>query len=86
MMLTKCALCGGAVKPQKVEKVMRVENNVVIVSVEAEVCQQCGEAYYTPKTVEKLQEMRKELKKTIKLEELCIPAGQTYRYKKAIKA
>jgi len=28
---TKCALCGGDVKPQKVEKVIRIENDVVIV-------------------------------------------------------
>jgi len=60
-MLTKCALCGGEVKSEKVEKVIRVENDVVIVSIDAEVCQRCGEAYYTPKTVEKLQEMRKEM-------------------------
>jgi YgiT-type zinc finger domain-containing protein len=85
-MLTKCALCGGEVKPQRVEKVIRVEKDVVIVLVNAEVCQQCGEAYYTPKTVEKLQEMRKELKEAIKIEELCIPAGQTYLYKKEIEA
>jgi len=65
---------------------MRVENNVVIVSVDAEVCQQCGEAYYTPKTVEKLQEMRKKLKEATKIEELCIPVGQTYLYKKKVGA
>ena len=85
-MLTKCALCGGDIRQGKVEKVIRVENNVVIVSVDAEVCQQCGEAYYTPKTVEKLQEMRKKLKEAIKIEELCTPAGQTYLYKKEIEA
>ena len=85
-MLTKCALCGGDVKPRKVEKVIRVGNDVVIVSVDAEVCQQCGEAYYTPKTVEKLQEMRKKLKEAIEIEELCIPAGQTYLYKEEVEA
>ncbi len=85
-MLTKCALCGGDIKSGKVEKVIRVENDVVIVSVDAEVCQQCGEAYYTPKTVEKLQEMRKELKESIKIDELCISAGRTYLYKEEVKA
>ncbi len=85
-MLTKCALCGGDIRPEKVEKVIRIENNVVIVSIDAEVCQQCGEAYYTPKTVEKLQEMRGKLKEAAKIEELCTPAGQTYLYKEEVKA
>jgi len=35
-MLTECALCGGDAEPQKVEKVIRVEKDVVFVPVDAE--------------------------------------------------
>lgn len=84
-MLTKCALCGGDVDPQKVEKVIRIEKDVVIVPVDAEVCQQCGEAYYTQKIIEKLQEIKKRLKEAIKIEDLCTPAGRTYLFKNSLK-
>jgi hypothetical protein len=30
--------------------------------------------------------MRKELKEAIKIEELCVPAGQTYLYKEEVEA
>ena len=53
------------------------ERDVVLVLVGAEVCLRCGEAYYTPKTVEKLVKIRERLK---------VPAGQTYLYKGEVEA
>jgi len=53
------------------------ERDEVLVLVGAEVCLRCGEAYYTPKTVEKLVKIRERLK---------VPAGQTYLYKGEVEA
>ena len=37
-MLSKCALCSGEIKLQKVEKIIRVVNDTVSITVNAEVC------------------------------------------------
>ena len=58
----------------------------MLVLVGAEVCLRCGEAYYTPKTVEKLVKIRAGLKGRVKIKELCVPAGQTYLYKGEVEA
>ncbi|MFQ6121310.1 MAG: YgiT-type zinc finger protein [Methanosarcinales archaeon] len=59
----KCVFCGkGELKEQIVEKKISVENDVVIVSIKADVCDYCGEQYFDAKTVERLEELEEQMK------------------------
>ena len=52
-MTQQCYYCGGRVLPQRVRHVHPWDGTVVIFDdVPAEVCQQCGEVYFSPDTVE----------------------------------
>ncbi|HID26497.1 MAG TPA: YgiT-type zinc finger protein [Methanosarcinales archaeon] len=57
-----CIICGMKVLNKKVEKIIKVGNDVVILPIEAGVCTKCGEQYYTKKIHEKLQKVRPDLK------------------------
>jgi YgiT-type zinc finger domain-containing protein len=58
---TICSFCEGNLKSGKTEFVARVENEVIVVKeVPAYVCEQCGEAYYTPEISRKLDEVMRE--------------------------
>lgn len=58
---TTCSFCEGNLKRGKTEFVARVENEVIVVKeVPAYVCEQCGEAYYTPEISRKLDEVMRE--------------------------
>ena len=72
-----CPLCGGRVVKQETEKIIRVGQDVVILKVQAGVCQHCGEKIYTKETHDRIQKIRKELKERIS--ELK-PVGRTYIY------
>lgn len=51
-MLKKCAMCGGEVIQRKIEKMIKVGSDVVLVKeIPAEVCTACSEAYFTPEVV-----------------------------------
>jgi YgiT-type zinc finger domain-containing protein len=54
----KCDICGGTRAPSLITYTIYYDNKpVVIENVPAEVCQQCGEQYFAPETVEKLQKI-----------------------------
>ena len=53
--IDRCDLCGGALKPGKTTlEIWRGEELLVIRDVQADVCQQCGEAYISPSVSERL--------------------------------
>lgn len=54
-----CVICKrGTVKPGNVQAELRVGADHLMVSVEADVCDECGEAYYTTETMRRLEEVR----------------------------
>jgi YgiT-type zinc finger domain-containing protein len=58
---TKCSFCEGNLQKGKTEFVARVENEVIVIKeVPAYVCEQCGEAYYTPEISRKIDEVMRE--------------------------
>ncbi len=55
----KCVICKrGEVKPGKVEAEIKVGKDHLLVPVEAEVCAECGEAYYSQETMRYLERVR----------------------------
>ncbi len=57
----KCVICKtGEVKPTSVEAEVKVGSDRLLVLVEAEVCQQCGEAYYSTEVVRQLEKVRED--------------------------
>ena len=54
-----CVICKtGNVRPASVEAEIKVGCDRLVVPVEAEVCQQCGEAYYSAQVVRHLEKVR----------------------------
>lgn len=54
-----CVICKrGQVKPGKVEAEVKVGNDHLLVTVDAEVCTECGEAYYSTETMHYLEQVR----------------------------
>lgn len=58
----KCALCGGKLIEKMVTEEVAEGNNHVVVKVRAEVCEQCHESYYSSGIVDKLIEIKENLK------------------------
>ncbi len=57
----KCVICKtGEVKPTSVEAEVKVGSDRLLVLVEAEVCPQCGEAYYSTEVVRQLEKVRED--------------------------
>ncbi len=57
----KCVICKtGEVKPTSVEAEVKVGSDRLLVLVEAEVCQQCGEVYYSTEVVRQLEKVRED--------------------------
>lgn len=57
----KCVICKtGEVKPARVQAEIKVENDHLLVSVDAEVCGQCGEAYYSTDAMRHLDQVRQD--------------------------
>ncbi len=57
----KCVICKtGEVKPASVQAEIKVGSDRLLVPVEAEVCQQCGEEYYSSEVVRNLERVREE--------------------------
>jgi len=56
----KCSFCKGRLVKGKTDFVVKVEKEVLTVKdVPAYICVECGEAYYTPETSEKIDELMK---------------------------
>jgi len=63
----KCVICKrGEVKRSKVEAEVKVGSDHLLVPVEAEVCGECGEAYYSTEAMQYLERVREDfLRKAI---------------------
>jgi YgiT-type zinc finger domain-containing protein len=63
----RCVICKrGEVKPGKVQAEIKVANDHLLVPVEAEVCAECGEPYYSTEAMRYLEQIREDfLRKTI---------------------
>jgi YgiT-type zinc finger domain-containing protein len=52
-----CTFCGGEVEEQRIEYDYRRQGRLLIISnVPAGVCRQCGEKYFTPDVLKKMDE------------------------------
>lgn len=59
----RCVLCGGELIEKMVTEEIIEENNHILVKVRAEVCKQCHERYYASGIVDKLIELKDDLKR-----------------------
>jgi YgiT-type zinc finger domain-containing protein len=79
MIVSKCALCGGKVEEREISEEVRVANDFVVVeNVRAGVCIDCGERYYPPGVVDRLNDIERGLKDRKKLKKLDM-IGSTYK-------
>lgn len=52
----RCERCGGVIKEEKIEYSLLYEGRLIIIeNVPASVCHQCGEKFFDPEIVERLQ-------------------------------
>jgi YgiT-type zinc finger domain-containing protein len=57
----KCDLCNGELREGKTEFVARVRDKVVVIKdVPAYICEECGEAYFTPEISRKIDRIMRE--------------------------
>lgn len=55
----RCVICKrGMVTPGKVQAEIKVGTDHLLVPVEADVCKECGEAYYSTETMRYLDQVR----------------------------
>ena len=67
----KCVLCSGELIEKTVTEEVIEGNDHIVVKVKAEVCQQCHERYYASGIVDKLIEIKEDLKnKSLRLHEI----------------
>ena len=57
----KCPICGGELVEKEVEKLLRGGVNTAVLKVNAEVCLQCGERFYSEETVRRFEQIREKL-------------------------
>jgi len=56
-----CSLCGRILREDKTELLIRIEDQVVVIkNIPAYVCEDCGEANFTPETSRKIDKIMKE--------------------------
>lgn len=76
----KCVLCGGKTKKQIVQEEITFQSkgriHHILVSVEAEVCQNCGEKYFKSGTIDYLNKIKEKFKKNTAQFE---PVGKVYK-------
>jgi len=58
-----CVLCGGELIEKVVTEEVIEANNHIMVKVKAEVCEQCHERYYASGFIDRLIEIKEDLKK-----------------------
>jgi YgiT-type zinc finger domain-containing protein len=70
--MSRCLICKrGEVQPGKVQAEIKAGSDHLLVPVEAEVCAECGEAYYSTKTMRHLERVREDfLRKAISPESI----------------
>lgn len=60
----RCSLCKGKLRKGKTEFTVKVEKEVIsIKDVPAFVCQECGEAYFTPEVSRKIDKIMRDFHK-----------------------
>jgi YgiT-type zinc finger domain-containing protein len=63
MKVGKCPICGGKTAVKRVDVTESIEGKLVLIkSVEAEVCSQCGERLYSASTMRKLDSLIERVK------------------------
>ena len=56
-----CAICKrGSVRPKKVEAEIKIGTDHLLVTVDAEACSECGEAYYSSNAMRRLEQVRED--------------------------
>ncbi|MBU4221607.1 MAG: type II toxin-antitoxin system MqsA family antitoxin [Euryarchaeota archaeon] len=59
----KCVICGSQdIKEKKVDEEIKLENDLVMVNINALVCSSCGERYYNRQTMKMLEDIEEKLK------------------------
>lgn len=57
--MMQCVICKrGTLTPGKVQAELKVGSDHLLVPVDAEVCAECGEAYYSTETMRYLEQVR----------------------------
>jgi YgiT-type zinc finger domain-containing protein len=75
----KCVICKrGDARPGRTVAELKVGTDRLLVEVEADVCPECGEAYYSAETMRSLEKMKNDFaKKAI----TASPVGSVYQAK-----
>jgi YgiT-type zinc finger domain-containing protein len=61
----RCVVCKSTdIEKKMVDEDIKVDKNIVLVSVEVLVCSNCGERYYDKATMKKIEEFRLKLEDT----------------------
>ena len=59
----KCIVCyGDDIQVTKVQEEIKVDNDIVYVSIQTPVCRACGERYYDRRMIQFLEEVEEKLK------------------------
>jgi len=59
----KCVVCKSTdIEKKMIDEEIKVDKNIVLVSMEVLVCNNCGERYYDKSTMRKIEEFRSKLK------------------------
>ncbi len=61
--ISQCIICSGTLKEQKVTEIVRGAGNTATLTVEALVCQKCGERYYHADIIRQLEEIKAKLER-----------------------
>jgi YgiT-type zinc finger domain-containing protein len=76
-MFDSCPVCGGELVKRQVEEILRGGNDTATLSVEAVVCQRCGDRLYSEDTVRRFERIRADLYRGSV--EGLEPVGRAYR-------
>ncbi len=73
----RCAICrNGDVRPAEVETEVKIGSDRVLVTVHAERCSECGEAYFDEAAMRSIERMRTEFSRNAPA---VAPVGSVYR-------
>jgi YgiT-type zinc finger domain-containing protein len=72
-----CPVCSGSLEVELVEQTVRGNGSTATLTVEASVCQRCGERLYEPETVKLFDRIRAQLKDN--QTDTLIRTGTSYR-------
>ncbi len=62
----KCVICkGGEIEVKSVDEQISVGDDILLFRLEVAVCNQCGERYYDRRTMQRIEEIRAQGKKSI---------------------